>query len=134
MKNLIFILLVIFTFYSCASDEAGFKQISKKEVMESWAWKIFIFTDMGESLPVDAVKVNFGNTIEDKSIFVKNVWQNYKNESFFLNHQNVAFNDAISNANFIETAMNKFSSYKNERTVPDNQILNTFSEEIKTKK
>jgi hypothetical protein len=133
MKNLIFILLVIFTFYSCASDEVGFKQISKKEVMESWAWKIFIFTDIGEIASVDTVKVNFGNTIEDKSIFVEDIWQNYKNGSFFLNHQNVAFNDAVSNANFIETAMNKFSSYKNERAVPDNQILNTFSEEIKTK-
>lgn len=134
MKNLIFILLVIFTFYSCASDEVGFKQISKKEVMESWAWKIFIFTDIGEIASVDTVKVNFGNTIEDKSIFVEDIWQNYKNDSLFLNHQNVAFNDAVSNANFIETAMNKFSSYKNERTVPDNQILNTFSEEIKAKK
>jgi PBP1b-binding outer membrane lipoprotein LpoB len=133
MKNLIFILLVIFTFCSCASDGAGFKQISKKEVMESWAWKIFIFTDIGEIASVDTVKVNFGNTIEDKSIFVEDIWQNYKNGSFFLNHQNVAFNDAVSNANFIETAMNKFSSYKNERAVPDNQILNTFSEEIKTK-
>jgi hypothetical protein len=25
--------------------------------------------------------------------------------------------------------MKKFSSYKNEKAVPDNQILNTFSEE-----
>jgi hypothetical protein len=30
-----------------------------------------------------------------------------------------------------KTAMKKFSSYKNEKAVPDNQILNTFSEEIK---
>jgi len=29
----------------------------------------------------------------------------------------------------IETAMKKFSSYKNEKAVPDNQILNIFSEE-----
>ena len=29
-----------------------------------------------------------------------------------------------------ETAMKKFSSYKNEKAVPGNQILNTFSEEI----
>ena len=107
MKNLICILLVIFTFYSCASDEAGFKQISKKEVMESWAWKIFIFTDMGETLSVDAVKVNFGNTIKDKPIFVEDVWQNYKNDSLFLNHQNVAFNDAISNTNFTEIKTKK---------------------------
>jgi hypothetical protein len=134
MKNLIFILLMVFTFCSCASDEAGFKQISKKEVMESWAWKIFIFTDVGETMPVVTVKDNFDNTIKDKPIFVKDVWQNYKNGSFFLNHQNIAFNDAISNANFPETAMNKFSSYKNERAVPDNQISNAFSEEIKIKK
>jgi hypothetical protein len=29
----------------------------------------------------------------------------------------------------VETAMKKFSSYKNEKAVPDNQILNAFSEE-----
>jgi hypothetical protein len=28
-----------------------------------------------------------------------------------------------------ETAMKKFSSYKNKKAVPDNQILNNFSEE-----
>ncbi|WP_185965961.1 hypothetical protein [Flavobacterium sp. ZT3R18] len=32
----------------------------------------------------------------------------------------------------IETAMKKFSSYKNEEVVPDNQILNVFSEEKKS--
>jgi acetolactate synthase-1/3 small subunit len=32
-------------------------------------------------------------------------------------------------SNFDETAMKKFSSYKNEKAVPDNQNLNTFSEE-----
>jgi hypothetical protein len=34
----------------------------------------------------------------------------------------------------LETAMNKISSYKNEKVIPDNQILNTFSEEIENTK
>ncbi|WP_268847495.1 hypothetical protein [Flavobacterium aestivum] len=100
MKNLILVFLVFFTFCSCASDEVGFEQISKKEVMESWAWKIFIFTDVGEKMPVGNVKDNFDNTIKDKSIFVKDVWQNYKNDNFFLNHQDVASSDAIMNYQF----------------------------------
>jgi hypothetical protein len=34
----------------------------------------------------------------------------------------------------IETAMKKFSSYKNKKAVPDNQILNAFSEEMRQNK
>jgi hypothetical protein len=100
MKNLIFILLVIFTFYSCTSDEVSFKQISKKVVMDSGAWKIFIFANVGETMSVGSFKDNFDNTIKDKFSFVEDIWQIYNNDDLFLNNQKVAFKDAIVNANF----------------------------------
>jgi hypothetical protein len=100
MKKIILISAVIFAFCSCASDDAGFEQMTKKEIMESWAWKIFIFTDEGEIMPVRKVKNDFENTIKDKSIFVEDIWQIYKNDDLFLNNQKVAFKDPIVNANF----------------------------------
>lgn len=102
MKKIILISAVIFTFCSCASDDAGFEPMSKKEVMESWVWKIFIFTDVGETMPVGTVKDNFENSIKDKSIFVEDVWEIYNNDDLFLNDQKVTFRDAIINVNFAE--------------------------------
>jgi acetolactate synthase-1/3 small subunit len=46
-------------------------------------------------------------------------------EAELSTHQILLFKFSSSN----ETAMKKFSSYKNEKAVPDNQNLNTFSEE-----
>lgn len=102
MKKIILISAVIFTFCSCASDDAGFEPMSKKEVMESWVWKIFIFTDVGETMPVGTVKDNFENSIKDKSIFVEDVWEIYNNDDLFLNDQKVTFRDEIINVNFAE--------------------------------
>lgn len=107
MKKIILISVVIFTFCSCASDDAGFEQMSKKEIMESWAWKIFIFTDEGEIIPVDEVKKDFESTIKEKSIFVEDIWQMYNNEDLFLNNPRVAFKDPIVNAIFIENKTKK---------------------------
>jgi hypothetical protein len=107
MKKIILISVIIFAFCSCASDDAGFKQMTKKEIMESWAWKIFIFTDEGEIMPVGKVKNDFENTIKDKSIFVEDIWKMYNNEDLFLNNQKVAFKDPIVNANFAESKTKK---------------------------
>ncbi|TRX36448.1 hypothetical protein FNW52_07500 [Flavobacterium sp. ZT3R18] len=107
MKKIILISVVFFAFCSYASDDAGFEQMSKKEIMESWAWKIFIFTDEGEIRPVGKVKNNFENTIKDKSILVEDIWQMYNNDDLFLNNQKVAFKDAIVNADFTKNKRKK---------------------------
>jgi hypothetical protein len=138
MKKIILISVVFFTFCSCASDDAGFEQMTKKDIMNSWAWKIFIFTDEGEIAPVRNIKNDFENTLKDKSIFVEDIWQIYKSDDLFLNNKKGAFKDPIVNANFSETTLRNFSSYKNEKA-PDNyrennQVLITFSEENKAKK
>jgi hypothetical protein len=100
MKKIILMSVVFFAFCSCASDDAGFDQISKKEIMESWAWKIFIFTDEGEIMPDGAAKNNLDNTIKNKSILVEDIWKIYKNENLFLNNQKV-------NADFTENKTKK---------------------------
>jgi hypothetical protein len=100
MKNLIFIILAIFTFCSCAHDDAGFDSISKKEIMDSWAWKIFIFTDEGEFTSAGTVKNNFDNTTKVRPIFVEDVLEIYSNDNLFLNNQKVAFKDPVVIAYF----------------------------------
>jgi hypothetical protein len=107
MKKIILISGIVFAFCSCASDNSGFDQVTKKEIMESWAWKIFIFTDEGEIMPVGTAKNNLDNTIKVKSIFVEDIWQMYKNDDLFLNNQKVAFKDPIVNANFTEIKTKK---------------------------
>jgi hypothetical protein len=107
MKKIILIGGIVFAFCSCASDNAGFEQMTKKEIMESWAWKIFIFTDEGEIIPVGKVKNNFENTAKDKSILVEDIWQMYKNDDLFLKNHKVAFKNPIVNANFAEIKAKK---------------------------
>jgi hypothetical protein len=106
MKNNIFILLLIFTFCSCASDGDGFDSITKKELMDSWAWKIFIFTDLGETASHQDNKNNFENGRNVKPIFVEDVWVIDTEDDLFLNKSPLALKDPIANANFIE-AKNK---------------------------
>jgi len=100
MKNLIFIILIVFTFCSCAHDDAGFDSISKKEIMDSWGWKIFIFTDEGEFAPVETVKNNFDNSTKVSPIFVDDVLEIYSNDNLFLNNSKVAFKDPVVIADF----------------------------------
>jgi hypothetical protein len=107
MKKIILVSVMIFTFCSCASDDAGFRQMSKKEVMESWAWKIFIFTDVGEGMPVGTVNDNFDNPIKDKSIFVDDVLKIYNNNDLFLNNQKETFRSTIVDAYFAEIRTKK---------------------------
>jgi hypothetical protein len=107
MKKIILISGMVFTVCSCASEDAGFEQISKKEIMESWAWKIFIFTDEGEIRPVGTAKNNLNNTIKAKSILAEDIWQMYKNDDLFLKNHKVAFKNPIVNANFAEIKAKK---------------------------
>jgi hypothetical protein len=101
MKNVIFILLVIFTFCSCASEDAGFERLSKKEIMDSWAWKIFIFTDLGETTPVEPVINNFDDTIKVKPIFVEDAFSNFNADNIFFTKQKIAFSDPIEGEKLI---------------------------------
>lgn len=102
MKNLIFITLTVFVFCSCASDGASLDSISKKNLMDSWAWKIFIFTDEGEYLPVASPENKFDNTTKGNSIFVEDVWKINTNDDLFLNSSKVAFKEPIENVNLTE--------------------------------
>jgi hypothetical protein len=107
MKNNIFILLLIFTFCSCASDGDGFDSNTKKEIMNSWAWKIFIFTDLGETAPIQDNNGSFDNRIKVNPIFVEDVWVIDPEVDLFLNNSQLALKDPIANANFIEVKNKK---------------------------
>jgi hypothetical protein len=100
MGKLIFIIFIALTFCSCANDDAGFDSNSKKKIMESWAWKIFIFTDEGEFTPAEEVKNKFDNTSKVSPIFAEDFLKIYSNDDLFLNNQKGAFNDPIVYANF----------------------------------
>lgn len=100
MKIIFLNILIVFSFCSCANDGAGFDSNSKKEIMESWAWKIFIFTDEGEFTPVETAKNKFDNTTKVRPIFVEDFLKIYNNHDLFLNNQKEAFNDPIVYANF----------------------------------
>lgn len=56
MEKLIFTILVVLTFCFCVTDNVGVDSKSQKEIMNSWAWKIFIFTDLGEFTPTERTK------------------------------------------------------------------------------
>lgn len=92
MRNIFFILFVVFTVSSCTYEHSGFRQITKEEAMQSWAWKIFIFTDEGEVQPIEPEN-NFYKSLEDKPIFVDDLFEmNLKNDLFLKNY-GVAFTD-----------------------------------------
>ncbi|MDR6846535.1 hypothetical protein [Flavobacterium granuli] len=107
MKKITFVILMVFTFCSCANDDAGFDSNSKKEIMNSWAWKIFIFTDEGEFTPVKTTKNKFDNTTKGSPIFVEDFLRIYSKEDFFLNDQKQAFNNPIVFTNFNLTKRKK---------------------------
>ena len=105
MKNLIFIFIVIFVIFSCAFGNDS--RISQKEMMDSWAWKIFIFTDEGEFTPIQSVKNNFEDTTKVSPIFVEDVFEIYNNDDLFLNNQKGSIKDPIVFANYAETNREK---------------------------
>ncbi|WP_269223549.1 hypothetical protein [Flavobacterium sp. IMCC34518] len=101
MKNSIIILFVIFTFCSCTSDYNGKVKWNKKEIMNSWAWKIFIFTDLGETKPLKKTVNNFDKTKEVMPIFIEDDFANFNAENIFQNNQKIAFRDSIDKENRI---------------------------------
>jgi len=59
MEKILFIILIVLTFCSCVTNNAGFDSKSQKEIMDSWVWKIFVFTDLGEFTPAKTTKQNW---------------------------------------------------------------------------
>lgn len=104
MKNLIFIPLVFFVMSFCVFNDA---LISKEEMMESWAWKIFIFTDEGEYLPTETANNNFDDSTKVNPIFVDDVLEIYKKDVLFLNNRKQSFKNPIVFANYSETKREK---------------------------
>lgn len=94
MKNSILILLLALTFCSCNSEDVGKEKWNKKELMDSWAWKIFVFTDLGETLPNANAKNNFGNSTKVNAIFVDD-FNDFDTTEAFLTEQKVTLSDPI---------------------------------------
>lgn len=107
MKKGLLNILVFFAFCSCANDNVGFDSDAKKEMMESWAWKIFIFTDEGEFIPNEPVENNFDNSTKVSPIFVEDILEIYSNGDLFMHNEKAAFKDPIVFANFAETERKK---------------------------
>lgn len=107
MRKIFFIFFIIFTVSSCTYEDSRFRRISKEEAMESWAWKIFIFTDEGEFQSVDPEVNKIHNSIEEKPIFAEDIWKmNLKDDLFFKNYE-VALEDKADYANFEITKKKK---------------------------
>lgn len=97
IRIIFFLSFIIFTSISCTYEGRSFKKISKKEVMESWAWKIFIFTDEGETPLVETPRNNFDDVINEKLIFADDIWKKNLNQDLFLNRYKVAIDDRADN-------------------------------------
>ena len=69
--------------------------------MDSWAWKIFIFTDLGETTPVEPVINNFEDTIKVRPIFVEDAFSNFSTSDAFFAKQKIVFNDPIEEGKLI---------------------------------
>ncbi|WP_348824429.1 hypothetical protein [Flavobacterium aestuarii] len=108
MKKIIGILCVVFI-VSCTYEDSGFRRLSKQEAMQSWAWKIFIFTGEGEYQPIDSEvnKFYIYNNIQDKPIFANDIWKTDLQDELFLNTHEIAFETAADNTNFSITKRKK---------------------------
>lgn len=76
--RLFFVFFIIFFTSSCVSEDSGSKKVPKKEMMESWAWKIFVFTDEGEIKPAKPIRNEFHDLMNAKLAAVDNVWKKKK--------------------------------------------------------
>lgn len=84
------VLFVFFIVSSCTYEDNGFRALSKKEAMESWAWKIFIFTDEGE-IPSDKMHDNkFDDISLENSIFASGFYGMDLNENFYSKKNELA--------------------------------------------
>jgi hypothetical protein len=96
MKKIVSILFLIFTICSCSLDTTTANGIDKKVFMDSWAWKIFIFTDLGETAPIDNIRNEFEVSKKVNPIFVEDEFYEIDTISSFLSEQKVTFNEAIA--------------------------------------
>lgn len=101
MKNIFFILFIIVLLTSCTYEDSGFRWISKEEAMQSWTWKIFVFTDEGETQPIKTYQNDFDNGIKGKPIFVDDFWEINLRDDLFLKNHDVAFEEEAYNSSFI---------------------------------
>ncbi len=76
--NLIFVSLLAF---SCSHENESAKRNFKKNLMDSWAWKIFIFTDEGELAPA---KPNHKIKKTNKYYSTNEIWHHYISDDLFL--------------------------------------------------
>ena len=107
MKNIFFILFAILLLSSCTYEDSGFRRISKEEAMKSWAWKIFVFTDEGETKPIVPYQNDFDESIKGKPIFVDDFWEINLRDDLFLKNHDVAFEEGAHNYNFVEIKRKK---------------------------
>ncbi|PJJ06970.1 hypothetical protein CLU83_0096 [Flavobacterium sp. 1] len=107
MRKIFFIFFIIFTVSSCTYEDSRFRQISKKEAMQSWAWKIFIFTDEGEFQSVEPEVNKIHNSIKEKPIFAEDIWKTNLKDDLFLKNNEVALEDRTDYANFEITKKKK---------------------------
>ena len=100
MRKIFFIFFIIFTVSSCTYEDSRFRRISKQEAMESWAWKIFIFTDEGEFQSVETEVNKNQNHIKQKPIFAEDIWRMNLKHDLFLKHHGLALEDKADYVNF----------------------------------
>lgn len=93
MRRMFFVFFVFFTFSSCNYEKSNFRGNFKKEVKQSWAWKIFIFTDLGEFQSIESEPNKFDNINKEKTIFADDIWKINLNEDLFLKNHEVAFEE-----------------------------------------
>jgi hypothetical protein len=107
MRKIFFVFFIIFTVSSCTYEDSRFRRISKVEAMESWAWKIFIFTDEGEFQSAETEVNKIHNSIEEKPIFAKDIWKTNLKHNLFLKHHVLALEDKADYVNFEITKREK---------------------------
>ncbi len=105
MKNLIVIPTVLFIISFCCF--VNYSHISKKEMMNSWAWKIFIFTDEGDFMPIESAQHNFQNSTKVKPIFVEDVFEIYNNDVSSLSDERELFKYPVVFAYYQEDGSKK---------------------------
>ena len=107
MRKIFFIFFITFSISSCTYENSGFRPISKEEAMESWAWKIFIFTDEGEYQSIELETNKFYNNSKEKAIFVDDIWKMNLKDDLFLKDDKVAFEEETDNAIFEQVKRKK---------------------------
>lgn len=106
MKKILFVLFIFFTVSSCTYENSSFRRISKEEAIQSWAWKIFIFTDEGDYQPVEIEENKIDGHIKEKPIFAKDIWKMKPKDDLFFKNDEIAFKEGYKTY-FGETRKNQ---------------------------